>query len=1116
MLDVGSWLARLGLAKYADVFAQNEIDLDAVRHLSDDDLKELGLPLGPRRKVLAAAMALDDAGSQVETARSTHTPLRGEAERRQLTVMFVDLVGSTALSQQLDPEEMRDLIAAYQAAVSREIARFDGHVAKLMGDGVLAYFGWPLAHEDDAERAIRAGLAAISAVVGLKTQRGEPLAARVGIATGLVVVGDLIGQGAAQEESVVGEAPNLAARLQALAEPNTVVVSNSAQKLVAGLFETADLGHVELKGFATPVHAHRIVGDAEVLDRFDARRGGSTALVGRNAESDLLLKRWRSARTGQGQAVLLSGEPGIGKSRLIAALAERLGAEPHTDLRYFCSAYHQNSAFYPVIRQLEHATGMRREDSNDDKLGKLELWLGNAGADPAEIAPLLAQLMSIDAGGRYAPPKLTAQGYKIRTEEALVDLFAAAASRRPAIVVVEDAHWIDPTTGDWLDALVGRIPALPVLLIISFRPEFHPRWVGRPHVTELPLRPLSRDASAAIVDHIAGGKALPAEVKQRLLSRTEGVPLFVEELTRAVIESGSLHATGDRHMLAAGAASIAVPSTLQDSLMARLDRLGRAKEVAQAGACIGRVFHHRLLAEIVDLRGESLQDALQELLSSQLAFRSGAAPEAIYTFKHALVQDTAYQSLLKSRRQKLHAAIARKLEANFPHIVLTEPETLAHHYSAAGMAAPAIPYWLKAGQAAIRRSANLEAAAHLTRGIQLIASLPESVECQRLELQFQSALGSAITSTKSPGAPEVFAAYSRARLLSERLDDKQQQFIALNGEASYHMFAGNLRAADEVGRRCFDLAEADGDESLLLEAHHRQWATKFRMGDFDAAQRHLDLGYRAYDPARHHRLTYIYTGHDPGTCCRSHLARVLWIRGYPDQALQCAREGVALGEAVSHTYSWLLVHSTLSEIHLLRGEVDDARRCISAWGETANEVVVTWLQAEARFQAGWALAEARHPQEGIEAMREGTEALASSGAVADLQYYLCTLAEAHGECGRVPEGLSLLDEGFRIVTATGSKRHVPELHRIRGKLRSKLDPGDPLAEDCFRKALDLARSERTRSPELRAATSLARRYGAQDRRQEARDVLLPVYEWFTEGHGTRDLVVARALLEQLQ
>jgi class 3 adenylate cyclase/predicted ATPase len=1116
MLDIGSWLVRLGLAKYADVFAQNEIDLDTVRHLSDDDLKELGLPIGPRRKVMAAVIALSEAGSRADVARSAHTRLRGEAERRQLTIMFVDLVGSTALSQQSDPEEMRDLIAAYQSAVSREIRRFDGHVAKLMGDGVLAYFGWPRAHEDDAERAIRAGLAAISAIVGLKTVRGEPLAARVGIATGLVVVGDLIGEGAAQEELVVGDAPNLAARLQAFAEPNTVVVSGSAQKLVDGLFETADLGHVKLNGFATRVHTYRIVGDAEVLDRFDARRSRSTALVGRGQELDLLLDRWRSARDGQGQVVLLSGEPGIGKSRLIAALADQISAETYTDLRYFCSAYHQHSAFYPVIKQLERATGMHRDDSNDDKLAKLELWLGKADTDPADVSSLLAQLMSIDTSAHYPPLKLTAQGHKVRTEAALIELLAATTVQRPAMIVIEDVHWIDPTTGDWLDALVDRLPGLPVLLVISFRPEFRPRWTGRPHVMELLLRALSRDESAAIIDLIAGGKALPAEVKQRLLSNAEGVPLFVEELTRAVIESGSLDDTGDGHVLAAGAAAAAVPSTLQDSLMARLDRLGRAKEVAQAGACIGRVFHHRLLAEIVDLRGESLQDALEELLSSQLAFRSGAALEAIYTFKHALVQDTAYQSLLKSRRQKLHAAIAGKLEANFPDIVLAEPETLAHHYSAAGMPAPAIAYWLKAGQAAMRRSANIEATTHLTRGIQLIASLPESVECQRLELQFQSALGGSMTSSKGPGAPEVLAAYSRARLLSERLGDKQQQFVALNGEAFCHMFAGDLRAADDVGRRCFELAEADGDESLMLEAYHRQWATKFRMGDFDAAQRYLDLGYRAYDPTRHHSLTYTFTGHDPGTCCRSHLARVLWIRGYPDQAVQCAREGVALGETVSHTFSWLLVHGTLSEIHLLRGEVDEARRCISEWGDVANEVVVPYLQAEARFQSGWALAEERRPQEGIEAMREGMEAHASSGARADLQYYLCTLAEAHGECGRILEGLSLLDEAFRIVNASGSKLHVPELHRIRGKLRSKLDPRDPLVEDCYRKALDLARSERTRSYELRAARSLARRYGAQDRRSEARDVLLPIYEWFTEGHDTRDLVEARALLEQLQ
>ena len=1025
MLDVSTWLAQLGLAKYVDVFAQNEIDLDALRHLSDDDLKELGLPIGPRRKVLAAVSALRD---------TTYKRPRGEAERRQLTVMFVDLVGSTELSQQSDPEEMRDLIGAYQATVSHEITRFEGHVAKLMGDGVLVYFGWPWSHEDDAERAIRAGLAAISAVGSLKTLRGEPLAARVGISTGLVVVGDLIGEGAAQEELVVGDAPNLAARLQAFADPNTVIVSDSTQKLATGMFEAVDLGHVELKGFSTPVHAHRVVGDAEVLDRFNARRSSSTALIGRALELDLLLDRWRSACAGQGQVVLLSGEPGIGKSRLIAALAERLNAETYADLRYFCSAYHQNSAFYPVIKQLERATGMLRDDSNDDKLAKLELWLGKAAADPADVSPLLAQLMSIDTSTRYPPLKLTAQGHKVRTEAALIGLLAATAAQQPAMIVIEDVHWIDPTTSDWLDALVDRLQGLPVLLVISFRPELRPPWSGRPHVTEVPLRPLSRDESAAIIDLITGSKALPAVLKQRLLANAEGVPLFVEELTRAVVESDCMENIG-----AAGAAIVAVPSTLQDSLMARLDRLGRAKGVAQARACIGRVFHHRLLAEIVDLRGESLHDALEELVSSQLVSRNGAAPEAIYTFRHALIQDTAYQSLLKSRRQKLHASIAGTLEANFPDVVLTEPETLAHHYSAAGMAQPAIPHWLKAGQAAMRRSANIEATAHLTRGIQLILSLPESVEHQRLELQFQSALAGSMTSTKGPGAPEVLTAYKRARLLSERLGDKQQQFVALNGEAFCHMFAGNLRAADDVGRRCFELAEADGDKSLLLEAYHRQWATKFRMGDLDEAQRYLGLGYRAYDATKHHSLTYVFTGHDPGTCCRSHLSRVLWIRGYPDQAVKCAREGVLLGETVSHTFSWLLVHGTLSEIHLLRGEVHEARRCIDEWEAVAHETVVPYSQAEARFQRGWALAEERRPQEGVEAMREGTEAHASSGARADLQYYQCTLAEAYGECGRALEGLSLLGEAFRFVNASGTKRHVPELHRIRGKLLANVN-----------------------------------------------------------------------------
>ncbi|NRP74694.1 Adenylate cyclase 2 [Ensifer psoraleae] len=601
MSDIASWLSRLGLAKYTEAFSANDVDFDALRHLSEDDLKELGLPVGPRRKILAAIAALvDESIPSMVSGSAPPLPLsEREAERRQLTVVFIDLVGSTRLSQRLDPEEMRDVFRAYQGAVSTEIARYEGYVAKLMGDGVLAYFGWPTAHEDDAERAVRASLSAATATANLTTPLGTPLAARIGIATGLVVVGDLIGEGSAQEEAVVGETPNLAARLQALAEPNTVLIAGGTHRLVAGLFEMIDLGPKQLRGFEAPVPAWRVIGESDAEGRFDALHGIATPLLGRSEELDLLLQRWQQARTGKGQAAMVSGEPGIGKSRLVAALEERLSTEQHERLRYFCSPYHVNSALYPVIKQLERAAGLERSDSTSAKLDKLEASMLQSTSDTTEAGSLLAALLSIDVTGRYAPMKLTPQAQKARTLNVLVQQLERIMKSQPVVMVVEDAHWIDPTTAEWLDMLIERLHDLAVLLIVTFRPEFQPPWQGLPHVTVISLGRLGRDQGAAIIDRVAGGKALPSDVENQILARTEGIPLFVEELTKAVLESDLLVDAGDCYRLNGPLPSLSIPSTLQDSLMARLDRLSSAKNVAQIGACIGRVFHHRLITGVV-------------------------------------------------------------------------------------------------------------------------------------------------------------------------------------------------------------------------------------------------------------------------------------------------------------------------------------------------------------------------------------------------------------------------------------------------------------------------------------------------------------------------------------
>lgn len=1116
MSDIAAWLARLGLDKYIDAFTANEVDSDALRHLSDDDLRELGLPLGPRRKVLAAIGALADNTMSPASSVCAPAPLGHEAERRQLTVMFIDLVGSTELSQRLDPEEMHDVFRGYQSAVSAEVARYEGYVAKLMGDGVLAYFGWPRAHEDDAERAVRAGVAAVAATARLTPPLlGESLAARIGIATGLVVVGDLIGEGAAQEQAVVGETPNLAARLQALAEPNTVVIAGGTHRLVVGLFEMIDLGLQQLKGFATPVPAWRVIGEADWEGRFDALHGVATPIVGRSEELDLLLQRWRQARAGKGQLVMLSGEPGIGKSRLTAALQERLIAEPHARLRYFCSPYHVNSPLYPAIQQLRRAAGLAGNDSASTKLDKLEALMLQSVADKTEVGPLLAALLSIDFTDRYAPMKLTPQAQKARTLRVLVQQVEGIAACQPVLIIVEDVHWIDPTTGEWLDMLIERLRDLRVLLIVTFRPEFRPPWLELTHATPLSLSSLGREEGAAIIHRVTGGKILPTEVTNHILGKTEGVPLFVEELTKTVLESDFLIEVGNHYRLSGPLASLAIPSTLRDSLTARLDRLSSVKNVAQIGACIGRAFHHRLLVAVTGTDATTLRDELQNLEKSELVFRSGVAPDATYVFKHALVQDAAYQSLLKRRRHRIHAIIASTLEAQFPEVAEVEPETLAHHYTAAGLADQGGAYWLKAGQQALKRSANVEATAHLGKGLEVVRSLPRTEVRLRREIDLQNAMGVAAMAIKGWGSPDVLRAFSSARKLCEKLGDSKELFVAVRGEASYHMVSGHLREADDLGRECLQIAQSANDLDLLLEAHHQMWATKFYMGDYLAAEKHADWGMATYDPGRDHRLTYIFTGHDPGVCCRNFSALMLWIRGYPDQALQRGREGMSLAERESHSVTIALAQSTLAYVHLLRREPEAGLEWAQRQLEVAKNFDLPLLAGTARFCLGWALAQQGELQDGIREMRKAVEGIAATGAEAGMNFYLCVLAHAYGELGDASEGLTLLEKAFGIIAKSGTRHLLPELLRTKGELLSRLRAQDDAVEEWFRQSLTAARSESTKLPELRAATSLARLYMDRGRDKESRSLLNPVYAWFTEGFDTRDLVDAKELLDQL-
>jgi class 3 adenylate cyclase len=714
-MDIAAWLRGLGLERYEAAFRDNEIDWETLPKLTTEDLKDLGVVLGGhRRKLLEAIAALrSHVDATPEQAAAAPT-----AERRPLTVMFCDLVGSTALAARLDPEDLREVINEYLRAVANVVGKFDGFVARYMGDGVLAYFGYPRAHEDDAERAVRASLAVVEAVRRLETP--ELLKVRIGLATGLAVVGDLIGSGAAREQAVVGETPNLAARLQSLAEANEIVIAEDTRRLVGSLFEYESLGKVELKGLPAPVGAFRVLGEGRGGSRFEALRSGETPLVGRDEEIDLLLRRWARAKFGDGQVVLVSGEAGIGKSRIAAVLEERIHAEPHLRLRYFCSPYHQDSALFPFVDQLGRAAGFARDDPPGSRIEKLETVLARA-PPPEEDVALLANLLSLPASDRHPLPNLSPQRKKEKTFEALLRQFTNLAQQKPVLMVFEDLQWADPTSRELFDLTVEKVERLPVLLIATFRPEFDPPWTGQPHATALALRRLARDESDELVRGIIGdAAALPGDVVDEIVERADGVPLFLEELTKAVLETGV-------EISAVPGTSLAVPATLHASLMARLDRLGpTVKEIAQVAAAIGRDFSYELLAEVAQRSEAELQEALGRIVDAGLVFRRGVPPQATFLFKHALVQETAYSTLLRIPRRALHARVARALEEHFPALVESHPEVLAHHLTEARILEQAVAYWCRAGQHSVAKSAFVEAIGQLRRGLLLIADLPDT------------------------------------------------------------------------------------------------------------------------------------------------------------------------------------------------------------------------------------------------------------------------------------------------------------------------------------------------------------------------------------------------------
>jgi len=1040
---------------------------------------------------------------------------RPQPERRQLTVLFCDLVGSSKFASRLDPEELRDLIRTYQAACTALIRRFDGTVSRYMGDGILALFGYPRAHEDDGERAVRSALDITAAMAALPVPQraagAERFAVRVGIATGLVVAGDLIGEGASEEEAIVGETPNLAARLQALASPNCVVIAPSTRSLIGERFECVDLGRHSLRGFAEPVRAWQVLAPRRAMSRFEAAQPAPVArLVNREEERDWLLRLWQEAQQRHGRAVLLAGEAGIGKSRLVEALREQIAGKPYAAVLCQCSPHYANTALYPLIQHIERAVGIEREDTPSAKLSKLSTWLGS-GRQNAETAALLATLLSIPADTRLPLSAMSPQRQKERTFELLLWFIQGKAATPPLLVVFEDVHWVDPTTKEFLTLFIERLRDMPALLGLTFRPDaFSPPWAGQPHVEYRELKKLAPEHSTRLAEQVAGERLSKAIIGQ-VVEKTDGVPLFIEELTRAVLGTGLPGEPHDQHALREPPAPLAIPSTLQDSLMARLDQLGPAKLVAQVAGVIGREFSYELLEAVASLPTERLREGLAMLERVGLIYSESRAAAASYVFKHALVQEVAYQSLLRSRRRELHLRIAEVLETRFPQTARDAPELVAHHWTEAGDTRRAAASWLAAGQRASERSEHREAIAHLSRGLELARSLPDADEQRTRELTLLLALGPPLIIAEGAGTPLVAQVYARALELCAEIPESALHFAAHWGWWRASM---DHRMGRERADKLLQLARTLGDPALSLQAHHCQWATLYMLGAHNECCQHIEAGLELYDPNRHRAHAALYGGHDARVCALGELALARWLLGQPQEALEHVRSALAWAEELAHVGSRAHAMDYALVLHKFRRDA----AAVTVWARDliafAEEQKLRDHRAKGAFFLGWARALGDDPAAGLAEMLDGIASERDAGTPEDFPLYYEMLAEIYALTGRHAEGLSAIASAFAYAERLGLLFWNPELHRRRGELllASGASPADAAA--CFRDALASARAQGARSLELRAAVSLARLHRMDGDVAAAATVLRPAYAAFAH-LDTPDAIEARELLETL-
>ena len=1100
MPSISEWLDTHGLGQYAALFVENDVDFSTLLLLTDDNLKELGLSFGARKRLLNAL-------AQEKAAK----PAASAEERRQLTVMFCDMVGFTVLAQRVDPEILKDIVRGYEDICAACIARYDGYLFQRLGDGIVAFFGFPRAHEREAERAIHAGRDIIEAMARFRSPDGTALEVRIGIATGIVVV-------SADGRTAVSETMNLAARLQAAAQPGNLVVSSKVRKLAGPVFDYEDQGLQSLKGIALPVHIYRVSGLSSSQDRDAADAVGKGApLIGRGDEMDGLLKQWRHVQDAhEGATVSLCGEPGIGKSRIANALCKRLESENVQILRFQCSPFHLNSAFYPIRAHLDQVLQISHDIPADVKLDRLEAMIAGRYGLPREDVRFIAAMMAIPFQERYGPLQISPRLAKQETVRVMEDMVAAAARLRWTLLLFEDMHWADPTTVETLERLIGKLAGIPLLIVTTHRPEFEPRWSQNDNVTIVNLAKLTPAQSREMITRLVDGKSLPAELVGQIIAKTDGVPLFVEELTRTILESGGLHEAGDRYVYAGATLSIAIPETLRDSLTARLDRLANAKAVAQIGSVVGRSFSYELIAALAQMDEATLVRGLSELTTSGLAFCEGEIPRnALYTFKHALVQEAAYDSLLRSQRRPLHAKIAQMLEERNPEIRDREPELLAHHYTEAGDHAAGIPLWLRAGEVAMQRFAVPEAVSHLRTGLALLEGLSPGPERNLLELRFRAALGPALVAERGWGHPELSSVLEPAWSLAHTLKHRDGYLPILNALWVHCLCTDRLDESLRWAERALEVGTETKDGNLVIVGHRAASGSAFWQGRFDLARRHGDLLHAMYDAEKHWHIAQL-TNTDPLTGEGIYRAQYLWILGYPDQAVAASNTRDEHARRRNHPFD-LAFSLTLGaqafdflcqpEELLRRAEEADVvgrRYGVSLFWEVMAEISrgIAWLRA------------GRHA-EGAARLDRAIARLAATGHRIWIGYLRALQAEALALAGDIKAADALLDESLARIEKGEERCHQAEVLRLKGWLLLRQGKADE-AEGRIRAAISVARAQQAKSWELRATTTLARLLSARGDRAEALAMLSAIYGWFTEGFATRDLKEAKALLDELR